>query len=169
MTRFAIVPDRSQLAAVARSSVHPIHGESSRLSGTIEIEINDGTVDLSVPPKAHVELDLDELSADNALYDGELKRRIDARRYPTVTGDLTDAKAAGPAGSFAVRGDLSLHGITHSVEGTASVRIEGSTLSADGELRFDMRDFGLDPPRILMLKVFPEVDVRIEIVAEREA
>ena len=34
---------------------------------------------------------------------------------------------------------------------------------------FDIRDFGMEPPRILMLKVQPEVTVRVEIVAEKES
>ena len=43
-----------------------------------------------------------------------------------------------------------------------------STLLLSGESTFDIRDFGMDPPRILMLKVEPQVGVRVEIVAERE-
>ena len=42
------------------------------------------------------------------------------------------------------------------------------TLQLSGESTFDIRDFGMDPPKILMLKVQPEVGVRVEIVAERE-
>ena len=38
-----------------------------------------------------------------------------------------------------------------------------------GHDRFDIRDFGMEPPRVLVLKVDPEVDVRVEIVAVKEA
>jgi hypothetical protein len=41
-------------------------------------------------------------------------------------------------------------------------------LRLEGRSTFDIRDFGMDPPRILMLRVHPEVAVRVEIVAERE-
>jgi hypothetical protein len=34
---------------------------------------------------------------------------------------------------------------------------------------FDVRDFGMEPPRMLFLRVEPEVAVRVEIIAEREA
>ena len=37
----------------------------------------------------------------------------------------------------------------------------------EGEHVFDVRDFGMEPPRIMMLKVHPEVSVRIEITAKR--
>ena len=37
-----------------------------------------------------------------------------------------------------------------------------------GESTFDIRDFGMEPPRILLLKVQPDVHVRVEIHAEKE-
>jgi hypothetical protein len=44
----------------------------------------------------------------------------------------------------------------------------GDSLQLDGEKVFDIREFGMEPPRILMLKVYPEVTVRVSIVADRE-
>ena len=35
-----------------------------------------------------------------------------------------------------------------------------------GESTFDVRDFGMEPPRILMLKVQPDVVVAVEIIAQ---
>ena len=37
-----------------------------------------------------------------------------------------------------------------------------------GSSTFDIRDFGMDPPKVLMLKVHPEVTVAIDVVAEKE-
>ena len=42
------------------------------------------------------------------------------------------------------------------------------TLAIRGEHGFDIRDFGMEPPRILMLRVEPDVSVRVEIIAEKE-
>jgi hypothetical protein len=43
---------------------------------------------------------------------------------------------------------------------------EDGTVRATGHSTFDVRDFGLEPPRILMFRVEPEVRVRVEIIAE---
>ena len=43
------------------------------------------------------------------------------------------------------------------------------TVNLAGQSTFDIRDFGMEPPRILLLKVQPEVTVRVEIVAEKES
>jgi hypothetical protein len=38
-------------------------------------------------------------------------------------------------------------------------------LTIDGEQVIDMRDFGIDPPRLIILTVDPEVTVRVHIAA----
>jgi len=46
--------------------------------------------------------------------------------------------------------------------------VDDRTIRLVGESTFDVRDFGMEPPRILMLRVEPDVYVRVEIIAERE-
>jgi hypothetical protein len=46
--------------------------------------------------------------------------------------------------------------------------VDDQTIKLTGGATFDIRDFGMEPPRILLLKVQPDVDVRVEIVAEKE-
>ena len=43
--------------------------------------------------------------------------------------------------------------------------IDERTISLTGSSRFDIRDFGMQPPKVLVLKVEPEVDVKVAIVA----
>ena len=48
-------------------------------------------------------------------------------------------------------------------------RILGDTVRAqEGERVFDIREFGMQPPKILMLRVFPEVSVRVSIEATKD-
>ena len=46
--------------------------------------------------------------------------------------------------------------------------VDDQTVALAGQSRFDIREFGIEPPRILMLKVEPEVDVQVDIVAVKE-
>lgn len=166
MTHFSIMPEQSRLTATAQSSVHPIHAEATRLTGSMDIAFADGALDLTSAPEATIALRLDELRADNQLYNTELKRRIDAKRFPTITGTVTDVRAAASGGGYIVDGDLTLHGVTAHVSGSADLRMEGQELRVQGQLALDIRNFGLNPPRILMLKVQPEVQVNLDIVAQ---
>lgn len=165
MTRFSILPQRSELSAAAQSSVHPIHGNVRGLSGWIDAVVSDGRVDAGHPAKAHVELDTDAIKADNMLVNKEMQRRLNARRYPVIRADVGEIRE-GSDGRFAVRGELTLMGATREVAGEASATVDpDGALTVEGELTLDMRDFGLDPPKMLGLRVYPEVAVRLRVVA----
>jgi polyisoprenoid-binding protein YceI len=169
MPRFRIVPERSRVWLEASSSVHPIHGEASGLSGSIDVQFDGNGLDLSASPDIKVELPVEELKSGNRLEDAEMMRRIDARRYPAIRGVVKDMKSQGVDGRYVVTGDLSFHGVTQTVEGEVTVsRPDDGTLIIEGERQFDIRDFNVSPPKILMLKVHPEVKVRIRVEAVGE-
>jgi polyisoprenoid-binding protein YceI len=171
MARYRIVPERSHVSIDARSSLHPIHSETDGLDGWLDLEVRaDGRVDLATAPAGHLALPVDRLKAGNPLEDRELQRRIEARRHPTIDGDLTVMKETGSDGRYTVGGDLTFRGVTRSYQDQMTVELlDPRTVRLSGQSTFDVRDFGLEPPRILMLRVEPDVVVRVEITAEKEA
>jgi polyisoprenoid-binding protein YceI len=169
VARFRIVPERSEAWVDADSSVHPIHGHAAGLEGSIEAEVADGRLDLSVQPKMRLELAIDRLTSGNPLYDSETRRRVEARRYPTIVGEAREVSELATPGSYRVRGDLTFHGVTRSVEGEVAVSFpDDRTLALEGQQTFDVREFGVEPPKLLMLRVHPEAAVRVRVVAERD-
>ncbi len=170
MARYRIVPERSKVFISARSSLHPIDTRTDGLEGFVDLEVQGGgRLNLTVPTKGRVSFPVERMASGNPLEDRELRRRIDARRYPTIEGALTDMHETGRDGRYLVRGDVTFKGSTRSYEDEMAVsQDDDGTLRLTGESIFDIRDFGMDPPRILMLKVEPEVGVRVEILAERE-
>ena len=166
MPPFRIVPDRSRVWLEARSSVHPICGEAEGLSGTVEVEFDGAGLDLSTPPAIMLELPVERLKSGNRVEDAEMMRRIDARRYPTIRGVVRDMKPQGEDGRYLVTGELTFHGVTQTVEGEVTIsRPDDRTVIIEGQREFDIRDFNVDPPKILILKVHPEVQVRIRVEA----
>jgi YceI-like protein len=168
MPRFQIVPNRSQVWIEASSSLHPIHGEARGLEGSVVAELLDGGFDLSTPPKISLALPVEALKSGNRLEDAEMMRRVDARRYPTIRGEVQEVKENGD-GRYLVQGALTFHGVTRSEEGEITIQVtDDHTLVLEGEQTFDIRDYEVDPPKILMLRVHPNVKVRVRVVAERE-
>ena len=152
MARHEFVPGRSRVIIDGRSSVHPIHSSTDGLEGFLDPETGEGRVSFAVS----------RLRSGNPLEDREMKRRINAKRFPTIEGALTSFD-----GGHAV-GDLTFLGVTRAVSGELTVTtVDADTIEITGESTFDVRDFGMQPPRILMLRVYPEVKVRIEIIATR--
>jgi polyisoprenoid-binding protein YceI len=149
----------------ARSSLHPINTETRGLQGWVEVAAQpDGTLDLAKPVTGRLELSVDRLSSGNQLYDREMKRRVDARRYPVIEGAITSvARTADPA-TYLVTGDLSFHGRTRRFSHDMTIAVgEGGTIALAGAYVFDIREFNMKPPSMLMLKVYPEVAVRVEL------
>ena len=169
MTRFRIVPERSKVFIEASSSVHPIHGEAAGLEGSINADFDGDGLDLSSLPEMSVELPVEALKSGNKLEDAEMMRRIDARRYPRIKGVVRDIKPKGDDGRYLMTGELTFHGVTQSVDGEVTIRRQDDeTVVIEGEREFDIRDFNVTPPKILMLKVHPEVKVRIRVEAVGE-
>jgi polyisoprenoid-binding protein YceI len=170
VARYRIVADRSTVWIDARSSLHPIRSETSGLVGFFTGEVSPaGRIDTASAVSALVELPVAALSSGNPLYDREMRRRVDARRFPVIRGELREIKETGQEGTYLVRGDVTFRGVTRAYEEEVVVRrLDHGALEFSGAHVFDIRDFGMEPPRILMLRVHPEVDVRVRIVAVPE-
>jgi polyisoprenoid-binding protein YceI len=170
VAHFVIVPDRSTVWIEANSSLHPIHTRTDGLEGYVELEAGaDGRVDLAEAPKAHLSLRVDRLRSGNVFEERELRRRIDARRFKTIDGELTELRPASDDGRYIVRGAVTFRGVTKEHEDEMLISFDGDTITLSGTSTFDVRDFGMEPPRILMLRVEPEVTVRVEIVAKKHS
>jgi polyisoprenoid-binding protein YceI len=171
VAHYQIVPERSRVSIWARSNLHPIETSTDGLQGALDLEmLAGGRLNLQSQPQAKVSLPVDQLKSGNPLEDRELRRRIDARRFPTIDGELLEIQPTGIGGGYLVRGQVTFQGISRSYAREMSfTAVDDRTLRIEGESTFDVRDFEMEPPKILMLKVEPEVRVRIEIVAEKEA
>jgi hypothetical protein len=163
--RFTFDGARSCVWINARSNLHPINTETRGLRGWVEATpLPDGALDLSAPVEGALELSTDGLTSGNLLYDRELRRRIDARMYPTISGQITGVAATETPGRYTVGGDLSFHGKTRSFSQEMTIHITDNTsITMVGEYVFDIREFDMKPPSMLMLKVYPEVGVMVEL------
>ena len=171
MARYKIVPEKSRVWIDARSNLHPIHSTTEGLEGYVELELGpDGGVDVDKKPTGKLSLPVSRLSSGNRMEDREMQKRIEARRYPTIDGVLTSMEHAGANGTYGVSGDVTFRGVSRPHQGEMSVKVlDSKTIQLAGESRFDIREFGMEPPRVLVLKVLPEVDIRVEIVAVQES
>ena len=170
MARYRIVPERSRLWIDAKSSIHPIHAVTDGLEGHLELEpAADGCPAFGEPPVGKLSLAVSRLRSGNVLEDRELHKRIDAKRYPTIDGMLTAVERVDGTHRYRVVGDLAFRGVARQCQDELSVEVvDDRTVRLEGQSTFDIRDFGMEPPKLLMLRVEPDVVVRIEVIAELE-
>jgi PadR family transcriptional regulator, regulatory protein PadR len=167
--RYRLVPERSVVLIEVRSTVGPLSFGALGVTGFVEAVITDGVVRVGTKPSGRIAIDVTGLRSGNELYDAELLRRIDARRFPTATVELCNCDQSGASSRYNLEGALTFHGVTRTVQGTVSVEaISDSLLLISGEQAFDIRDFALPSPTVLMLRIYPDVRVQLQAEAELE-
>jgi PadR family transcriptional regulator, regulatory protein PadR len=166
---FRLVPERSVVLIEVRSTVGPLSFGAAGINGTLRAGIIDGALRTDVSATGHLEFDVTGLRSGNRLYDAELMRRIDSRRYPTVAVQLQKCEESSPANRYRLKGRVTFHGVTRPALGTVTVEaVSGRRLIITGEQVFDIRDFALASPTVLMLRIYPDARVRLHAEAELE-
>jgi hypothetical protein len=102
------------------------------------------------------------------LYDGELRRRINARRHRTIGARLVGVAPSIAHRTYRVTGDVTFHGRVLTFEHDMAIRFDRDDVILSGEDVFDIRQFGMEPPSMLMIRVYPEISVRLELLGLKE-
>ncbi|MEZ5171159.1 MAG: YceI family protein [Acidimicrobiia bacterium] len=153
MARYEFVPGESTIALDASSSVHPIHTSTAGLTGFLDLDRQEG--ELHVP--------LGELRSGNPLIDRETRRRLDTKRHPEITAVVSTLTKTDEH-TYATAGTIEAMGETVEAEGVLTITPDDS-LRITGTRSFDVRDWGLQPPKLLMVKVHPDVTAHISLLA----
>ena len=161
--RFQFDPERSRVWIEGTSSVHPIRASANGLRGWVEVDLVRGKLASEPALNGEILIEVDRLRSGNALIDRETRRRVDAKRHPNIVGRATACTRINPT-AVELEGEIDFRGETHSVAGTLTVDVNGDEVAVGGSQTFDVRRWGLQPPKIGFLQVHPEVEVRFEAV-----
>jgi polyisoprenoid-binding protein YceI len=141
---------RERLASLSADS--DAVGRTSGITGTATVTASGST--LSVTAAAFT-VDMTSLASDKQMRDNRLRRDgIETDSFPTSTFTLTQAVAlpaeatTGAQVSVTLHGDLTLHGVTETVDIPAQARLNGSVIQVAGSLAFPFSDYGINAPNI---------------------
>lgn len=128
-------------------------------TGTPHIEFTVNAAQLAVRPDPAV----DEKSQATIQSDME-EMTLETKKFPTISFRSSKVESAGE-GRWTVTGDLTLHGVTHSV--TLAVNRAGASYATHTVLK--QTDFGIKPISLGggMIKVKNEVEIDFRIVPGR--
>jgi len=164
--RFQIVTKRSRIVAEVRSTLQELKVEASIFDGWFEVSLAGRRLEPSPSPMGGVTVEVRGLRSGNRLFDLDLQRTLEMKKYPLMVGELRQVTAGDADGSYRVRGELRMHGEQQAVEGDAKVTFaEDGSIGISAEMVLNFEDFGVKARRLLMLKVLPEVRIRGEVVA----
>jgi polyisoprenoid-binding protein YceI len=114
-----------------------------------------GTLSLSGTKITSVEItaDLTALQSDDQRRDGQLRRQgIQTSQFPQATFKLTSpvdlgaVPSDGQAITATATGELTLHGVTRTVQVPIQARLSGDVVTVVGSLEIQFADFSIDRP-----------------------
>jgi polyisoprenoid-binding protein YceI len=169
MPRFIVDTTQTTVEVSLRVNLHPSHISAPALSGHIDCELDArNRPRFDAPYSANLALPVKAITSGNGLQDREMRRRFDAGRHPSITARVTKGQALRQAGHYRAVAQLTMHGQTREITAEVDLRVDGPTMTVDGQQVINVKDFGIDPPNLILLRMEPEVDVRVHIVARQK-
>jgi polyisoprenoid-binding protein YceI len=141
---------REQLANLPAES--DAVGRTNAVTGSITITTSGSTTTLTA---GSLSVDTTSITSDKSQRDGRLRTDgLQTGTFPTATFTLTKpveipaTALAGTAANITLTGDLTLHGVTKSVEIPAQAQLVGGTIQVAGSITFPLSDYSIVAPNI---------------------
>jgi polyisoprenoid-binding protein YceI len=141
---------REQLADLPAES--DAVGRTDQVTGSITLETSGTTTTLTA---GTLTVDTTAITSDKSQRDNRMRDEgLQTDQFPTATFTLTEsveipaAALAGTASEVTLTGDLTLHGVTRSVEIPAKAQLVNGTIQVAGALGFPLSDYSITAPNI---------------------
>ena len=111
------------------------------------------TLDGQTLSGASIEVDLTSITSDRPRRDDSIQEALETGQFPTATFvltqpvDLGGVPADGETVSATAIGDLTIHGVTRSIEFPLEAQLVGDTIVVVGSTAVTFSDFGVEMPR----------------------
>jgi polyisoprenoid-binding protein YceI len=137
-------------------------GRTNAITGSLQLAAHpDGVV---VRSGMRIDVDVASLKSDEPRRDDHMRTMaIETDRFPTATFVTTSDLVVRPyngAASTLVRGDLTLHGVTRTLDVPVQARYDGSRIEVVGTLSFPWTLFDMQQPNLSYVTV--EADPTLE-------
>ncbi|MDB4987129.1 MAG: hypothetical protein JWN04_2307 [Myxococcaceae bacterium] len=160
----------SSMQFVSDAPLEKFTGKTTKLSGEITVD-----PDKADKGKGEIKADAGSIKTNVALRDEHLASEnwLDAKKYPHATFVISKVSGAtklkpNDVTEVTVSGKFTLHGVTKDVTAPAKVRYTpGSkpTLRVQASFTVHLEDYKVEIPKIVALKVSPDIVVNVDLKA----
>ncbi|HPH69573.1 MAG TPA: YceI family protein [Kofleriaceae bacterium] len=162
MARY-VIGNGSQLSVKARSSVHDTVTVWNKVTGTLTADVETLA---TAGAEAAATVDMTEFDAGDWLKNRKLRKDYDMDAHPRATfelSNLSNVVRTGQTFTATAHGVLGWRGKRVNVAIAGKGTLSATAFDATGTFELDIRNLGLQAPKVLMFKVQDEVTVEITL------
>ena len=178
-TRYAIAATNSKATYKVNETFINQGNRFNTAQGTTGDVTGDITINKQNPSLSTIgtiKVDISKLASDSGQRDNQIRNRwLESTKYPTATfvpkrleGLPTTPYTDGQDLTFKIVGDLTIRTVTKEVTFDATGKIVGDTFTGTSATKFNMTDFGFDPPDVAgIVKAENGVELTMTIEAKQ--
>jgi polyisoprenoid-binding protein YceI len=128
-------------------------GQSTEAVGRTSSVTGSATIAGTQLTKTDMTVDMKSVTSDKSQRDGQFQTRImNTAQFPTATFtltkpiDLSSLPTDGTVGTTTATGNLTLHGVTKTVDIPLQVKVDGANIDVNGSLAIPFADYQIDNP-----------------------
>ncbi len=156
-------PEATEITFSVGATGHVVHGRLSLDAGEIRFDLDSGVADGEITVDAR-KADTGNKKRDKTMHAKVLESEqfsFFVFRPASVQGELSEDGSS----ELTLSGKLAIHGDEHEISIPIQIKAEDGRIYATAEFVVPYVDWGLHRPGVFLLKVAPEVEVRIEATA----
>lgn len=127
-------------------------GRTTDVTGSIVVAVDGAKTTLS---EGSIEVNTTSITSDKSMRDNRLRSQgLETDNFPTASFKLTQpvevpaAALTGTATDITLVGDLTLHGVTKSVQIPGQAKLADGTVQVLGSISFPLSDYGIVAPNV---------------------
>ena len=144
----------SSMKVLGTSSLHDWEMQAKNVEGVMNVDLYENNLDIK---NLKLTIDVKSLKSDKSSMDQNAYKALNASRYSSITYELSEVKDIRRQGDnkykMVTTGKLSIAGQTRIVNIAMVGTIQGENLEFQGSTRFNMSQFGVEPPSLMFGKI----------------
>jgi polyisoprenoid-binding protein YceI len=168
-SRWTPVPGKSLVAFDATHPLGDFSGRAEELAGEVKVDPSD----LKHGVRGHLAVAVKTLATGRAGRDRDLRRALAADKHPDIRYAVEAIEASFDSltersdVALTIRGTMTIRGVDRPVSFGGRARRRDERIWVRGESSVRLSDFGVPPPRRLLLAVGNAVAIRFDLLFQR--
>lgn len=162
---YSLDNSKSHLSIFGTSTLHDWEIKAEALNGNMMISTQDESFEIK---SLSFKVLVNSLKSGKSMMDNNTYKAMEAEEYPSVSYKLNSAKVIGKTdGTFNLKakGTLTIANTTKTIEMPVKAAMNSSQISYQGEITFNMSEYGIEPPTALLgsIKTGDEITIKFNV------